>query len=172
MTFHAHTVPPLDRMLEGVARGLAKAEAHCAARKVPEEALLAFRLFPDMFPFTRQVQLACDFAARGAARLAGAELRSFPDTETSLAALRDRVAAVRAYLAGFDPAAFDGAAARDVTFRMRSGEVTMTGQDYLTLFVLPQAYFHATTAYAILRHNGVEVGKADYMAAPPPPAGG
>ena len=172
MSLHAFTVPPLDRMLAGLAQCLAKAEAHCAARKVPAEALLAFRLYPDMFPFTRQVQLACDFAARGAARLAGAEPRSFPDTETTFAALGDRVAAVRAYLAGFDPAAFVGAEARSVTFRMRAGEVTMTGHDYLTGFVLPQAYFHATAAYAILRHNGVEVGKADYMGVPPPPAAG
>ncbi|HMO72121.1 MAG TPA: DUF1993 domain-containing protein [Paracoccaceae bacterium] len=171
MSLHSFTVPPLERMLAGLDQSLAKGQAHCAARKVPEEALLAFRLYPDMFPFTRQVQLACDFAARGAARLAGQEPRAFPDTETTFATLRDRVAAARAYLAGFDPADFDGAAERSVTFRMRGGEVTMTGQDYLTGFVLPQAFFHATTAYAILRHNGVEVGKADYMGVPPPPAG-
>lgn len=171
MTLHAFIVPPLDRMLAGLARCLGKAGAHCAARKLPEEVLLSFRLFPDMFPLTRQVQLACDFAARGAARLAGQEPRPFPDTETSFAALADRVAAVRAYLAGFDAAAFAGAEARSVTFRMRTGEVTMVGQDYLTGFVLPQAYFHATTAYAILRHNGVELGKADYMGVPPAPSG-
>lgn len=165
MTLHDFAVPPMDRALAGLAGCLAKAEAHCAERGIAPEALLAFRLYPDMFPFTRQVQLACDFAARGAARLAGAEPRAFPDTETGFPALRDRIAAVRAYLAGFPAAAFDGAEARSVTFRMRTGEVTMSGLDYLRHFVLPQLYFHVTTAYAILRHNGVPLGKADYMGA-------
>lgn len=163
MSLYHHAIPPMDRALGALSGVLAKAQAHCDDRKVAPEALLAFRLYPDMFPFTRQVQLTCDFAARGAARLAGAEPRAFADTETDFAGLRDRAAAARAYIADFPTAAFEGAEARTVTFRIRSGEVSMTGLDYLRHFVLPQVYFHAATAYAILRHNGVAVGKADYL---------
>ncbi|MGQ0565800.1 MAG: DUF1993 domain-containing protein [Gemmobacter sp.] len=162
---HAHTVPPMDRTLGALSKILAKAEAHCAARTIKPEALLAFRLFPDMFPFTRQVQLACDFAARGAARLAGETPRSFPDTETTFAELQARIAEVRAYIAAFPVAAFDGAETREVGLKLRGQDVAMPGLAYLTVFALPQFHFHATTAYNILRHNGVEVGKMDYMGA-------
>jgi hypothetical protein len=162
---HDHIVPPMDRTLGALSKILAKAEAHCTARNIKPEALLAFRLFPDMFPFTRQVQLACDFAARAAARLAGETPRSFPDTETTFAELQARIAEARAYMAGFTASAHDGAETRDVTIKMRGQDVTMTGMHFLTLFALPQFHFHATTAYNILRHNGVELGKLDYMGA-------
>ncbi len=162
---HAHIVPPMDRTLGALSKILTKAEAHCTARKIKPEALLTFRLYPDMFPFTRQVQLACDFAARAAARLAGAEPQSFPDTETTLPELQARIAGVRAYMAGFDAAAHAGAETRPVTIKMRGQDVTMPGLAYLTVYSLPQFHFHATTAYNILRHNGVEIGKMDYMGA-------
>jgi uncharacterized protein len=162
---HAQTVAPMDRTLGALSKLLTKAEAHCTAHNINPEALLTFRLFPDMFAFTRQVQLACDFAARAAARLAGADPQSFPDTETTFAALQSRIAAVRSYTASFPASAFDGAASRDVTIRMRGQDVTMPGQDYLSGFALPQFHFHATTAYNILRHNGVAIGKPDYMGA-------
>jgi hypothetical protein len=162
---HAHIVPPLDRTLAALAGILARAEAHCEARKIDPQALLTFRLFPDMFPFIRQVQLTCDFAARSAARLAGAEPRSFPDTETGFAELQARISAARDYIAGFPASAHDGAATRPVTIRMRGQDVTMPGLEYLTLYSLPQVYFHAATAYNILRHNGVELGKRDFMGA-------
>ena len=162
---YAHIVPPMDRTLGALSVIMAKAEAHCAAHNIKPEALLTFRLFPDMFPFTRQVQLTCDFGARAAARLAGAEPQGFPDTETSFAELQARIAAARAYMASFPASAYDGAAARDVTIKMRGQDVTMKGQAYLCSYSLPQFHFHATTAYNILRHNGVALGKADYMGA-------
>jgi hypothetical protein len=162
---HAQIVPPMDRTLAALSNILTKAEAHCEARKIDPQALLTFRLFPDMFPFTRQVQLTCDFAARAAARMAGAEPKSFPDTETSFAELHARIAAARDYMASFPASAHDGAATRPVTIKMRGQDVTMPGLDYLTLYSLKQVYFHATTAYNILRHNGVEIGKRDFMGA-------
>ena len=162
---HATSVLAMDRTLGALSRIIDKAEAHCTARNIKPEALLGFRLFPDMFPFTRQVQLACDFAARAAARLAGAEPQGFPDTEVSFAELRDRIAATRAYMATFPAAAYDGAETRAVTIKMRGEDVTMPGLQYLGGYSLPQFHFHATTAYNILRHNGVEIGKRDYMGA-------
>ena len=162
---HPYVVPPMDRTLGALSKILGKAEAHCGAKNIKPEALLAFRLYPDMFPLTRQVQLACDFAARAAARLAGAEPRSFPDTETSIAELQARIAAVREYAAGFAPAAFDGAEGRTITIKVRGNDMSMPGLAFLTVYALPQVHFHATTAYNILRHNGVEIGKMDYMGA-------
>jgi uncharacterized protein len=162
---HAHIVPPMDRTLAALSSILTKAEAQCEAKGIKPEALLTFRLFPDMFPFTRQVQLTCDFAARAAARLAGAEPQSFPDTETTFAELRARIAAAREYMASFPASAHVGAETRPVTIKMRGQDVTMPGLDYLTLYSLPQVHFHATTAYNILRHNGVEIGKRDFMGA-------
>jgi uncharacterized protein len=162
---HAASVLAMDRTLGALSKILTKAEAHCEARGIKPEALLTFRLFPDMFPFTRQVQLACDFAARAAARLAGAEPKAFPDTEVSFTELQARIAAVRAYMASFPASVYDDAAMRDVTIKMRGQDVTMPGLQYLTMYSLPQFHFHAATAYNILRHNGVEVGKGDFMGA-------
>ncbi|MDZ4135273.1 MAG: DUF1993 domain-containing protein, partial [Paracoccaceae bacterium] len=107
----------------------------------------------------------CDFAARAAARLAGDEVPSFPDTEATLGQLQDRISATCAYLASFGPDRFEGAAERSITLKLRSGEKVFQGLEFLTLFALPQVYFHATTAYDILRHNGVEIGKLDFMGA-------
>ena len=160
---HAYIVPPLDRILAALAGILAKAEAHCETRKIDPQVLLTFRLYPDMFPFTRQVQLTCDFAARAAARLA--EPKSFPDTETTFAELQARITAARGYIATFPASAHEAAATRLVTIKMRGQDVTMPGIDYLTLYAMPQVYFHATTAYNILRNNGVEIGKRDFMGA-------
>jgi uncharacterized protein len=156
-------IPPMDRTLGALSAILTKAEAHCEALNIKPEALLAFRLYPDMFTFTRQVQLACDFGARAAARLAGVDPQGFPDTETSFAELQARIAAARAYMASFLASAYEGAGARDVTIKMRGQDVTMKGQAYLSTYSLPQFHFHATTAYNILRHNGVPLGKGDYM---------
>jgi hypothetical protein len=162
---HDITIPPIVRMLGALDGILAKAEAHCGDRGIDPQALLGFRLFPDMFPFTRQVQLACDFAARIPPRLAGDDLPSFPDTETGFADLRVRVGRVRDGVAVYGPARFDGAAERQIIVRTRAAEMQMTGLVFLTQYALPQLYFHATTAYAILRHNGVDLGKRDFMGA-------
>jgi len=160
-----HTVPPMTRSLAALSGILTKAEAHCTARKIDPAVLLGARLFPDMFPLTRQVQLTADFCARAGARLAGAEVPSHPDTETTFAALNDRLHRVRDGLLALDPAAFEGAAERVVTIKLRGQDMPMSGLQYLTVFALPQIYFHAATAYGILRHSGVEVGKMDYMGA-------
>lgn len=162
---HAMIVPPMDRTLGSLATILTKAEAHCAAKNIKPEALLNFRLFPDMLPFTRQVQLACDFAARCAARLAGETPASFPDTETSFAELQARIAATRAYMAGFPASAYDGAETRAITFKAGPSDMTLPGAAFLASYATPQFHFHCTTAYNILRHNGVEIGKRDYMGA-------
>ena len=160
---HHRSVAVYDRFLANLSKLLTKAEAHCTARNIKPEAMLTFRLFPDMFPFVKQVQLSCDFAARACARLAGEEPKSFPDTETTFAELQDRITAARGYLASFDPARFDGAETRELTIKIRGSDVKMKGEAFLNLYSLPQFYFHIATAYNILRHNGVEVGKGDYM---------
>lgn len=162
---HSRSVAVYDRFLAALSGLLTKAEAHCTARGIKPEAMLTFRLFPDMMPFVKQVQLACDFAARGAARLAGEDPRGFPDTETTFAELQDRIRAARGYMAGFDMSRYDGAAAREITLKVGGQDMTMTGEAFLNLYSMPQFYFHLTTAYNILRHNGVEIGKRDYMGA-------
>ena len=158
-------VPQFTRMLHALAAILAKAEAHAAARKIAPEALLQARLFPDMMTLVGQVQLACDFAARASARLAGADIRNFPDTETSFAVLQARIATALAYIAAFSADAYGGAEARAVTIRQQGRDTTMTGSEYLSLFAQPQFFFHVTAAYCILRAKGIEIGKGDYMGA-------
>lgn len=154
-----------DRFLGALSNILTKAEAHCEAKGIKPEALLQFRLYPDMFPLVKQVQLACDFAARAAARLAGQDPASFPDTETSFAELQGRIAAARGYIDGFADAAYDGWANREITLKVGGRDMTFSGEAFLLGYSLPQFHFHATTAYDILRHNGVEIGKRDYMGA-------
>lgn len=162
---HDHIVPPLTHQLTALAAVLAKAEAHCTEKSVDPAALLGFRLYPDMLNFTRQVQLTCDFAVRGAFRLAGEEPPSIPDTETDFAGLQTRIAAARDLVKGFGPERFKGAADRNIVLKLRSGERQFNGLTYLTQFVLPNLYFHAATAYDILRHNGVGIGKTDFLGA-------
>jgi uncharacterized protein len=163
---HRQSVAVFDRFLAALSTILTKAEAQCEAKKYKPEVILAARLFPDMFSFTRQVQLACDFAARCASRLAGQEPKSFPDTETSFAELRDRISAARGHMASFQPEDFFKAAERSITFKAGSHEMTLSGQDFLHFYAMPQFFFHVTTAYDILRHNGLDLGKRDYMGAP------
>ncbi|WP_149587775.1 DUF1993 domain-containing protein [Tabrizicola flagellatus] len=163
---HRRSVAVFDRFLSALSAILDKAEAHCTARRIAPEVILAARLFPDMFSFTRQVQLACDFAARGTARLAGQEPKSFPDTETSFAELRDRIAAARGYMGSFQPADFAHAETREIHFRTGGRDMVLKGDEFLSFYTLPQFFFHVATAYDILRHNGVELGKRDYMGAP------
>jgi len=160
-----HVIPPLRRSLGALSKILTRAEEHCTARSIDPAALLQFRLFSDMLNMTKQVQLTCDFAARLAPRLTGADLPSFPDSETTFAELQARIAAVLAYLDGFDADAFKGSEEREITIKLRSGEMKMNGLQFATQYAMPQFYFHMTTTYNILRHNGVELGKRDYMGA-------
>jgi uncharacterized protein len=162
---HALIVPPMDRTLGSLSKILTIAETHCTAKNIKPEALLNFRLFPDMLPFTKQVQLACDFAARCAARMAGEAPQSFPDTETTFPELQARIAAARAYMASFSHSAYDGATTREITFKAGPMDMTLSGAGFLISYATPQFHFHCATAYNILRHNGVEIGKRDYMGA-------
>jgi len=142
---------------------LAKAEAHAKARGYEPANLLHARIAPDMFDLTRQVQIACDMAKSGAARLAGVEVPSHPDTETTYDELHARIAKVLAFLDTLDRKAIDGAAGRDIVVPLRDRKLEFKGSDYLVGWALPNFYFHVTTTYAILRHNGVELGKKDFL---------
>lgn len=163
---HRRSVAVFDRFLSALATILDKAEAYCETKKIKPEVLLAARLFPDMFPLVKQVQLACDFAARGTARLAGAEPKGFPDHETTFAELKDRIAAARGYMGSFQPQDFAHAPEREIHFKAGGHDMTLKGEEFLSFYSLPQFFFHVSTAYDILRMNGVDLGKRDYMGAP------
>ena len=161
---YSASVPVFTQMLGGLSGVLAKAQAHVEDKKLDPAALLQARLFPDMFPLLRQVQVACDFAKSVTARLAGAEVPKHNDTEQSFADLQARIASVLAFIQGLDMAQFDAAASREVVSQAGTPkEKRFTGQVYLLHYGMPHFYFHVTTAYSILRHNGVEVGKKDYV---------
>jgi uncharacterized protein len=157
------SIPHLTHYLNSLSTILKKAEAHCEAKKIDSSVLLNFRLFPDMLPFTRQVQIACDFAKGCGARLAGVAVPSYEDTEKTFADLQARIAKTLEFLAGFTKEQLAGAATRSVSIKVAGKEHTMSGTDYFSGFVVPNFYFHMTTAYNILRHNGVELGKGDFM---------
>ncbi|MGB3279174.1 MAG: DUF1993 domain-containing protein [Pseudorhodobacter sp.] len=159
------SIVPMLRTLSALSNILTKAESHATAKGIKPDVILGLRLFPDMMDFTKQVQLSCDFAVRAAARLTGAELPSYPDFETSFEQLQTRIKAVQTELQAYPATAFEDAATRKITLKIRGNDVTLTGQQFLSLYALPQFYFHVTTAYNLLRHNGVEIGKADYMGA-------
>lgn len=156
-------VPTAIRTLSNLSAILDKAEAHAEARKIDPAVLIGSRLYPDMFPLGRQVQIATDIVKGGAARLSGTEPPSWPDDEKTLAELRARIAKAVDYLKGFKAEQIDGSEAKSIVIKMRVGEMQFTGQDYLMAFVLPNLFFHAATAYNILRHNGVELGKQDFL---------
>lgn len=156
-------VPVFIRALTNLAAILKKGEAHAEARKFDAANLLASRLAPDMHPLTRQIQMASDAAKGAGARLSGGEVPSFPDTETTYPELHARIEKTIAYLKGLDRTAFDGAADREVVLKFPNGEMRFTGLQFLTGFALPNFFFHVTTAYNILRHNGVALGKMDFL---------
>jgi hypothetical protein len=164
MSFYDSTVPAFIQIL-GALNGLAtKAEAHCKAKNIKEDVMLGMRLYPDMLPLTKQFQLACDFAGKGCARLAHVEVPTTPDTETSFEELRQRIARTIDYLKTFKPTQFEGADTKEVTFPIGpSNTMTLPGQTYVNRSVFPNFFFHAATAHGILRHNGVEIGKRDFL---------
>ncbi|MCB1379897.1 MAG: DUF1993 domain-containing protein [Alphaproteobacteria bacterium] len=157
------SVPVLVHFLKGLSAILRKAEAHCEARKIDPAALLDARLFPDMFTFTRQVQLTTDFAKGMGARLAGLPVPSFADDEKTFAELQARLDKTIAFLSTLTKEQLSDAAARTVTIKIGGRDTEFAGADYAARYALPNFYFHLTTAYNILRHNGLELGKGDYM---------
>lgn len=163
ISMYQASVPPLIRTLTNLRAILEKAAAHAEARKIEPAVLLATRLYPDMFPLSRQVQIASDNAKGAAARLAGVEPPRYEDTETTFPELIARIDKTVAYLQGFNPGQIDGSEERVIALPRRSGTLELPGQRYLTEYVLPNFHFHVCIAYAILRHCGVEVGKQDFL---------
>lgn len=163
LSMYQASVPVFVQMLEALSGVLDKAEAHATARKIDPAVLLGVRLYPDMFPLSRQVQLSTDFAKGATARLAGVEVPAYEDNEKTFAELKARIAKTIAFVKSVKPALFDGAEARAVNLKVAGNPVTFKGEAYLVHFALPNFYFHLTTAYAILRHNGVELSKRDFV---------
>ena len=163
ISVHALAVTAPKARLAALKKFLAKAEAHCAAKKIAPEAMLGMRLFPDMFPLTRQIQLVTDFAKGPAARLAGVEPPAMPDVETTFAQLHARIDATAAFLDSLAPAAFEGAEGRVIVFKAGGAERSFRGDEYLANYAQPNLYFHLVTAYDILRQGGVEIGKRDFL---------
>ena len=161
---HTASIPVFKQMLGGLSGVLAKAEAHVAAKKIDPNALLQARLFPDMFALLRQVQVATDFAKSVSARLAGVDVPKLDDNEQTFADLQARITTVLTFIDGLDVALFEEAATREIVTQAGTPkEKRFTGASYIFNYALPHFFFHTTTAYDILRHNGVEVGKKDYI---------
>ena len=163
ISMYQASVPVIQKSLASLKGVLAKAAAHADARKIEESVFLGSRLYPDMFPLSRQVQIAADFGKGPVARLAGVELPKYDDTETTFAELAARVDKTLDFIGTFKPEQIDGQEDRDINLTIAGKPVTIKGQPYLMHFALPNLYFHMSMAYAILRHNGVEVGKRDFV---------
>ena len=167
MSMSSAAIPTFEITLNAVSKLLDKAEAFAGARKIEPSVLLNARLAPDMLPFTRQVQIACDLAKYGAARLAGIEAPKSENDETTMAQLKERIARTLAFIKTVDAKAIDASGSREITFPLGPKTGEMIGAAYLNHFVLPNFYFHAAIAYAILRHNGLDIGKQDFLAGIP-----
>lgn len=164
ISMYSASVPVFVRMLGNLSACLDKAEACAKAKGFDAKVLVDSRLAPDMLPMARQIQIACDAAKFGAARLAGLDAPAFEDNEASIAELQARIAKTIDYVRSVDAAKIDGSEDRQVKVPMRGRDpLELTGQAYLSNYVLPNLYFHICTAYALLRHNGVDVGKRDYL---------
>jgi hypothetical protein len=163
LSMYSASVPAFVQTLTGLSAILDKAAAHCAAKKIDPAALTSARLYPDMFTFVKQVQLTCDFAKNAIGRLTG-EAPKFPDDETTFDELKARIAKTVDYLKGVKAAEVDASADKEVTFPIGPQQtMTLPGAQYLVFVVTPNFYFHAATAYDILRHNGLEIGKRDFL---------
>ena len=161
------SLPAFEIGLNALLGVLDKAAAHAAAKKTDPSVLVGWRLAPDMFPFSRQVQVVCDQAKNGGARLAGVEPPKFEDNETTLDQLRERIAKTLTFLKTLDSKTIDGSAEREIVFPLGPNKGQMNGADYLNHFVLPNFYFHLTAAYALVRNFGADVGKRDFLGAIP-----
>jgi hypothetical protein len=166
ISMYEASVPRFASMLRNLDAILAKAQDHAAARKIDPAVLIGARLFPDMLPFSKQVQIATDHAKGAVARLAGVEVPKFEDTEQSFEDLRARLARTIAFVESFNAAQIDGSEEREIALKVGGQELAFKGMPYLTGFALPNFYFHLVTAYNILRHNGVDIGKRDYIGNP------
>jgi hypothetical protein len=165
ITMHSASVPIFVRMLGNLVKWLDKAEAHAAAKKFDTSVYLGLRLAPDMLPLSTQIQIACDSAKLAVARLSGVDAPKFDDSEKTMAELRQRVLATLDYIQSVPADKINGTEDKDVTFPRRDGTMTLKGEFYLKHFAFSNFYFHVTTTYALLRHNGVELGKMDYIGA-------
>lgn len=163
LSLHALLVPALDLALGNLSNVLAKGEVYAKGTNLDPASLVQARLAPDMFPLSAQVQRASDTAKFAAARLTGVEAPSFPDDEQDFAQLQSRIARTREFIASVDAAGFEGCESRTISFKAGPYPLTFTGTSYVMSFVLPNLHFHVSTAYAILRHNGVPLGKLDYL---------
>lgn len=163
---YTHSVPVFTQMLTALKAILAQVDAHAAAKSMEPDAFLQARLFPDMFPLIKQVQIAADFARGISARLSGVDVPANEGKEQSFADLDALLTGTLAFLAGLKPSQFDGSDNREIVLRPNTPkEKKLSGQAYLANYGLPQFFFHVTTAYDILRHNGIAIGKRDYMGA-------
>ena len=166
ISMYRASAPVFLQMLPALSACLDKAQSFATAKKIDPSVLLQARLAPDMFALTKQVQIATDFAKGTVARLAGVEPPKYEDNETTIEQLKARIAKTVDFIKEFKPAQIDGSEDRDISLMLGGQARNFKGENYLVGFALPNFYFHATTAYAILRHNGVELGKGDYMRAP------
>ena len=165
ISMHSASVPVFIRMFTNMTVWLDKAEAHAQAKKFEPSVYLTARLAPDMLPFVRQIQVASDGAKFGVARLAGVEAPKFEDNEATFADLRERIAKTVAFIESVPVNQIDGTEDKDIALPRRDGTLMIKGEAFLKYFVLPNFYFHMTTTYALLRHNGVEIGKMDFLGA-------
>ena len=163
ISIYDQLVPVFSQMLDALDKVLVKAEADAAARKIDLQVFFNERLAPDMLPLSRQVQIMSDQAKNGSSRLAGQEPPKWPDDEATFADLHKRIASTIAHLKAFKPEQFDGAETRAIELKFPNATLSFSGKDYFLKFVVPNFYFHYTTAYAVLRHNGVPIGKTDFL---------
>jgi uncharacterized protein len=166
ISMYQASIPPMIRSIDNLVVILAKGAADAEARKIDPTVLINSRLYPDMLPLSKQVQIVSDLSRRGAARLAGIEAPAMADTETTFAELIERLKNTNAFLATLTSAQIDGSETKAITLPMGKETMNFEGLPYLTSFVLPNVYFHITTAYNILRHSGVKLGKLDFLGKP------
>jgi hypothetical protein len=160
------SAPRFVNILKNLSAILDKAQAHVEAKKIEPTVLTSFRLYPDMLPMSRQVQIATDTAKAAMARLAGVEIPKYEDTEQTFEELKARIAKTIEFVNGFKPTQIDGTDAKEIVIKLGGNDTKLTGMQYLLGHAHPNFYFHVTTAYDILRHNGVEIGKRDYIGNP------
>ena len=163
ISMYQASVPQLKKMLVNLTNILTRAEEYAAAKGIDGKVLVEARLFPDMFPLAKQVQIACDQVKFGLARLASVEAPKFDDSESTLAQLKERIAKTIAFMDSIKPEQIDGTETKEIKFSIKEWSFEFVGEQYVLTWIIPNFYFHITTAYNILRHNGVELGKTDYL---------